>query len=158
MVGRSKLEALRELTEDLTGVLIKAEYRRYRGQKLRGVVIAAVDSMDARLHIWKRVRLDPDVPLLIDGRMGAQFARIYVIRPCDPGDIDFYESNIYTSSEAEPLPCSARSVIYCPTIVASLVALLVKQQATGRDLPREVLFDCASLRLLSPAKKPRRVG
>lgn len=65
MVGRPKLEALRELTEDLTGVLIRAENRRYRGQKLRGVVIAAVDSMDARLDIWKRVKLDPEVSVLL---------------------------------------------------------------------------------------------
>ncbi len=141
MVGRPKLEALRELTEDLTGVLIKAEYRRYRGQKLRGVVIAAVDSMDARLHIWKRVKLDPEVPLLIDARMGAEFARIYAIRPCDPEDIDFYESNLYSSSEAEPLPCSARSIIYCPIVVAGLAALLVKQYAAGLPMPGELLLD-----------------
>ena len=144
MVGRPKLEALRELTEDLTGVLIKAEYRRYRGQKLRGVVIAAVDSMDARLAVWKRVKLDPEVPLLIDARMGAEFARIYATRPCDPSDIDFYEQNLYGSSAAERLPCSARSVVYCPTVVAGFIGTFVKDHATGEELPLEVLLDLPS--------------
>lgn len=154
MVGKPKLDALQELTEDLTGVLIKAEYRRYRGQKLRGVVIAAVDSMDARLDIWKRVKLDPDVPLLIDGRMGAEFARIYAIHPCDPEEIDFYESNLYTSSEAEPLPCSARSVVYCPTVVAGFIGTFIKDHATGGELPLEVLLDLRSFTL---SKHPSRM-
>jgi len=147
MVGRPKLEALQELTEDLTEVVIRTESRRYRGQKLSGVVIAAVDSMDARVDIWKRVKLDPDVTLLIDARMGAQFARIYVIRPCDPGDIDFYQDNLYSSSEAEPLPCSARSIVYCPQVVAGFVGLFIKDYATGEEVPRELLLDLPSFML-----------
>ena len=110
---------------------IKTEKRRYRGQKLRGLVIAAVDSMDARLDTWKRVKLDPDVPLLIDAHMGAEFARIYCVHPCDPEQTDFYESDLYSSSEAEHLPCSARSIIYCPTSVADL------RRALGKAACRE---------------------
>jgi len=147
MVGRPKVEALRELTVELTDVTVKAENRRYRGQKLRGVVVAAVDSMDARLVIWKRVKLDPDVSLLIDARMGAEFARIYATHPCDPEEIDLYEQNLYRSSEAERLPCSARSIIYCPTVVAGFIALLAKQCASGEPIPRELLLDLPSFRL-----------
>ena len=152
MVGRPKVEALRELTLELTELAIKVENRRYRGQKLRGLVIAAVDSMDARQVIWKRVKLDVDVPLLIDARMGAEFARLYAIHPCSPEEIDFYESNLYSSPQAERLPCSARSIIYCPTVVAGFVALLVKQHAIGKSLPREFLLDLPSFRLyLNPS-------
>jgi len=147
MLGHPKVEALRELTLELTEVAIKTENRRYRGQKLRGLVIAAVDSMDARQAIWKRVKLDVDVSLLIDARMGAEFARLYAVRPCDPEEIDSYEANLYSSSEAERLPCSARSVIYCPTVVAGFVALLVKQHSTGKSLPRELLLDLPPFKL-----------
>ena len=147
MVGRPKVEALRELTLELTEVAIKVENRRYRGQKLRGLVIAAVDSMDARQVIWKRVKLDVDIPLLIDARMGAEFARLYTIHPCRPEEIDFYEANLYSSSQAERLPCSARSIIYCPTVVAGFVALLVKQHAAGKSLPCELLLDLPSFKL-----------
>ena len=147
MVEKPKVEALRGLTAELTEVVVKTENRRYRGQKLRGVVIAAVDSMDAQLAIWKRVKLDPDVPLLIDARMGAEFARIYAIHPCDPEEIDFYEQNLYTSSEAEQLPCSARSIIYCRTVVAGLIAVLIKRYAAGSALPYELLLDLPSFKL-----------
>jgi hypothetical protein len=116
------------------------------------VVIAAVDSMDARQVIWKRVKLDVDVPLLIDARMGAEFARLYTIHPCDPEETDFYEQNLYSSSEAERLPCSARATIYCPTVVAGLIALLVKRHATGESLPPELLLDLPSFKLhLTPS-------
>jgi hypothetical protein len=154
MLGRPKVMALKELALELTEVTIKGESRRYRGQKLRGLAIVAVDSMDARQVIWKRVRLDPDVPLLVDARMGAEFARLYAVHPCDPEEIDFYESNLYSSSQAERLPCSARSIIYCPTVVAGFVALLVKQHATGKSLPRELLLDLPSLRLSVAADTP----
>jgi hypothetical protein len=147
MVGQPKVEALKELTLELTEVAIKAENRRYRGQKLRGLVIAAVDSMDARQVIWKRVKLDVDVPLLIDARMGAEFARLYATHPCRPEEIDFHEANLYSSAQAERLPCSARSIIYCPTVVAGFIALLVKQHAIGKSLPRELLLDLPSFTL-----------
>jgi len=147
MVGQPKVEALKELTLELTEVTIKAENRRYRGQKLRGMVIAAVDSMDARQVIWKRVKLDVHVPLLIDARMGAEFARIYTVHPCNADEVDFYEANLYSSAQAERLPCSARSIIYCPTVVAGLVALLVKQHATAKSPPRELLLDLPSFKL-----------
>lgn len=72
---------------------------------------------------------------------------IHAIHPCDPEEIDFYESNLYTPSQAERLPWSARSIIYCPTVVAGFVALLVKQHDIGKSLPRELLLDLAPLLL-----------
>ena len=56
--------------------------------------------MAARQDIWKRCNFSPLVPLLIDARMGAEFARIYCIRPVDPDEADFYEQNLYPAEEA----------------------------------------------------------
>lgn len=140
-VGRPKVEALRELVYELTDVKIKAEQRHYRGQRLEGLVIAAVDNMETRQVIWKRVKLNPRVPLLIDPRMGGEFARIYAIRPCDPDDIEVCEENLYSSREAEQLPCSSRSIIYCPIVVSGFLTLLLKQHAVGSLMPREILLD-----------------
>jgi len=33
-------------------------------------------------------------------------------------EADFYEENLFGNDESEHLPCSARSIIYCPTGVA----------------------------------------
>jgi hypothetical protein len=147
MVGSPKVEALAELVYELTDVRIKQMSRRYMGQNLAGVVVVTVDNMPTRQKVWKRARLNPKVPLLIDARMGAEFARIYAVRPIDTGDIDFYEQNLYGGSEAEHLLCSARSIIYCPTVVAGFIALLIKQYAINKPLRREILIDLPNLLL-----------
>jgi hypothetical protein len=101
-VGSPKVEALRELVDELTGTSIRPEQREYQGQRLEGVVVSAVDSMDVRKAIWKRVRLNFQVPLYLDARMGAEFARLYALRPTDLDAVGFYETNLYGSEEAEP--------------------------------------------------------
>ena len=108
--------------------------------------------MTARQEVWKRVKLDHAVPLLIDARMGAEFARVYAVHPTNMDDVDFYEQNLYAADEAERLPCSARAIIYCPIIIGGLIALLVKSHAVGVPPAREVLFDLPHLKLVtSPA-------
>ena len=141
LVGQLKVDALTELVFELTGVKVEGIPRRYGGQSLKGVVIMSVDTMTSRQVAWKRVRLNPWIPLLIDARMGAEFARMYAIHPMDIVQIEFYEQNLYGNDEAERLPCSARSIIYCPAVIGGLIALLVKQFAMNRPVPQEVLFD-----------------
>jgi len=147
LVGKPKVEALAELIYELTDVKIMQVNQRYLGQSLEGVVIVTVDNMTCRKNVWKRVRLNTKVPLLIDSRMGTEFARIYTIHPTNISEADFYQENLYSVDEAEHLPCSARSIIYCPTVVAGLIALLVKQYATGKPLKREILIDLPNLLL-----------
>jgi len=147
MVSRPKVEALAELVDELTEVRIKQVNQRYMGQRLKGVVIVTVDNMTTRQKVWKRAKLKRKIPLLIDARMGAEFARIYAIYPTNVRDTDFYEQNLYSNEDAEHLPCSARSIIYCPTVIAGYIALLVKQHAVGQPIPREVLIDLPNLLL-----------
>lgn len=145
MIGRPKVQALAELVDELTEIQIKQVNRRYMGQSLEGVVIVTVDDMTTRQKVWKRAKLNRKIPLLIDARMGAEFARIYAIYPTNVYDADFYKQNLYSSEDAEHLPCSARSIIYCPTVIAGYIALLVKQHAVGQPIPREVLIDLPNL-------------
>ena len=69
-------------------------------------------------------------------------------QPAEHDDMGFYESNPYPSSAGGPLACSARSVIYAPTVTAGFIALLIKDYAIGEELPREVLLDLPSFTLL----------
>ena len=147
-VGSPKVEALKELVEELTGTTIQAEYRLYQGQRLQGVVVAAVDSMDVRKAIWKRVRLNFQVPLFLDARMGAEFARLYALRPTDLDAVGFYETNLYGSEEAEPLPCSGRAIVYCPTVIGGMIAALIARHVRGEHVPLEMLVDLRSFQLL----------
>ena len=146
-IGSPKVDALARLTKELTGIAIQPVNSRYRGQKLRDVVVSAVDNMNARINLWKRAKRRKEITLLIDARMGAEFARLYAVHPTEQNEVKFYENNLY--EEAENLPCSGRSIIYCPTVVAGFIALLIKQHALNRPLPKEVLIDLPNLVLQS---------
>jgi hypothetical protein len=145
LIGKPKVEAMAELTYELAEVAIKQINQRYMGQSLEGVVVVTVDNMTTRQKVWKRVRLNQKIPLLIDARMGAEFARIYAVHPTNVDSVEFYEQNLYGNDEAEHLPCSARSIIYCPMIIGGLIALLVKKHAVNQPLPKEVLLDLPNL-------------
>lgn len=104
-----------------------------------------MDNMAARQLLWNRVKLNPSVPLFIDPRMGGEVARIYSIRPSNPDDILLYEDNLYAESEAEELPCSARSIIYCPSMVAAIVACQIKRFAVNEPIASEILVDAGAM-------------
>ncbi len=156
-IGSPKTSALMMLTQLLSGIAIKTRAERYRGQALAGVVVAATDNMEARQEVWKRAKMNRRIPLLIDARMGAEFARIYSIHPMNPDEGDFYEENLYSAEEAERLPCSARAIIYCPTVIGGLIALIVKSHAVGTVIPREVLFDLPRLTLVCSAAHTQKI-
>jgi len=141
MIGKSKVEALAQLVYQLSQIKIKQINKRYIGQNLEGAVLITADNMTARQKVWKRAKLNPKIPLLIDARMAAEFARIYSIHPTNIEEAEFYQQNLYRSEEVEHLPCSARSIIYCPMVVAGYIALLVKKHATNQQLPLETLVD-----------------
>ena len=148
-VGQPKVDALAELVEMLSGVRIQPVPRHYRGERLEGVVISAVDSMTARQMIWRSVKLKKSVTLFVDARMGAEILRLYTLRPVDLDACEFFEGNLYDSDEAEQLPCSARSIIYCPAVAGALIAAQVKAFAVGEQVHREVLFDIPRMRLIA---------
>jgi hypothetical protein len=147
-LGQSKVEALKALACQLAEVAIRGISQRYRGQRLEGVVICAVDSMDTRAVIWKHVKGNRRVQLYLDARMGAEVLRLYTIRPTDTDACEFYEANLYTSQAAEQLPCSARAIVYCPLAAAALIGLHVKRFATDQPLKKEILFDLPTLTLV----------
>ena len=147
-VGSPKVDALAHLVEMLCEVEIRPLCSNYHGQRLEGVVIAAVDSMMARQMIWKSVKLKKSVSLFLDARMGAEILRLYSLRPVDLDGCEFFEANLYDADEAEQLPCSARSIIYCPAVAGALIAAQVKAHAVGQPVQREVLFDIPRMRMV----------
>ena len=147
-VDHPKVDALAHLVEMLCGTKIRPIPSHYRGQRLESVVIAAVDSMSARKMTWAVVKMKKSVALFIDARMGAELLRLYVLRPVDLDGCEFFEQNLYDADEAEQLPCSARSIIYCPAVAGALIAAQVKAHAVGQPVQREVLFDIPRMRMV----------
>jgi hypothetical protein len=152
-IGALKVEALGELIKTLTDIEINAVAEKYEAQPLSGVVIAAVDSMDVRMAIWKMVEMNISVPLFLDPRMGGEVGVVYCIKPVDPDHRKLYKENLYPSNEAEDLPCSAQSIIYCPSLMGALVCAFVKKYAVGETPPIEFWCDLPNLRMWKDVKE-----
>ena len=139
-VGRQKVVALKEMIRQFHGVNVKAR-GKYIDQPLKGIVIVAVDSMDARIAIWERVKYNPSVELFIDSRMGAEVARIFSMRPADPGDVARYENTMHPSSEAIQKRCTAKATIYCACGLAAMICAKVKKHLAGDPFHKSITID-----------------
>src|SRR3972149_5829181 len=140
-VGRLKAECLADIIKGFTGTGIDARPERVRGQRLQGIVVSGVDSMEARRHIWDRsIRYKAGVTAHIDARMGAEVARIYTVRPVDPDHVRLYERTLYSDDEALQVPCSAQAIAYNNFGIASLVAGQGKRGVMGGTGPFRIIF------------------
>jgi molybdopterin/thiamine biosynthesis adenylyltransferase len=149
-VDRPKVEALSAIVQAFTGVELTARRERVEAQRLRGLVVSGVDSMDARRRIWQgAIRYQAGVPFYVDARMGAEVARVYSTRPTDPDDVAAYEATLYDDDEATPDACTRQAIVYNVLAIAGLVANQVKKHVKGERVERELIFDLATLTLLA---------
>jgi molybdopterin-synthase adenylyltransferase len=136
-IGSKKVVALQKLVEDFTQLVIRAIPRRYEGEeRFPGLVISAVDSMAVRKMIWETHIDSPMTGAVIDPRMGAENAMLFVMCPNVEVDQMDYRNTLYSDDEAEVEPCTAKSTIYCANMLSGLVAKSVKDLVTGGDCPR----------------------
>ena len=149
-LGRSKVDALGDILERLTGRRPQTRVQRLAPGPHAGVIVAAVDSMAARAQIWAdSVRMQPAVRLFVDARMGGEVGRIVVVTPSDPDDVERYESTLHGDDEADPEVCFQQAVGYSTLVVAGLVAAVIRRFAVGEQPPFETIVDLATLTLLS---------
>jgi ThiF family len=139
--GLYKAEALRDMVELFHGVEIDACPIKYTDQPLKGIVIVAVDSMDARIDIWRKVKYNAAVELFIDSRMGAEVGRIIAVEPIDPLGVEFYKSTLHTSKEAFQAPCTEKSTVYCACGLAAMICAKVKKHLAGDPYEKSLTID-----------------
>lgn len=102
----------------------------------RGVIISALDNMEARSFLWSAIRMKFVVPLFIDGRLGGQNVVVYTANPCDLDDINGYEATLHSDAEGIDLPCTGRNVIDVGYAMAALVSRHVRAHYTGLEVPK----------------------
>ena len=142
-LGMNKTDALWDIIHDFTGVELKANAYNYERETLRGIVICCVDTMDARLKIWREVKkYEPE--LYIDTRMGAEVGKMLVVHPSLPASCRKYEEDLYPSTEALQAPCTAKATVYCAAGLAAYVGALVAGYAVGRQV-KGVVIDWVNL-------------
>ena len=140
-LGKLKVDALAEICEEYSGTVIIKNTEKYFNQDLNGVVFSGVDSMGQREIIWKSIKNNPNVSIYIDGRMGGEVARILTINPCDPVDIEFYESTLCKDEDAQDLPCTARAIIYNVFTIASIICNKVKKHVKKETYFKDLIID-----------------
>jgi hypothetical protein len=140
-IGRSKVEALRDIVLDMTGVKMETHDEFFpNGDKLKGIVVSGVDSMASRQKIWEEIISNNDIKLYVDARLGGEVVEVLTVRPSFRLDRKFYKSYLFPDSEAAVLPCTARNIVYNGSVVAGLVASQIKKWIREEGFPRRVSF------------------
>jgi len=112
-----------------------------------GVVISALDSMEARADLWKLVRMRMATSLFLDGRLGGQNVVLYAVNPVDLADIKGYEATLHSDEEGLDQPCTGRNIIDVGYAMASLITRHVRKHYAGEALPAMTYQDQDSLTL-----------
>jgi len=113
----------------------------------RNIVICGPDNMKTRKFVWELVKGNENVICYIDGRMATRIFKLYSIDPNDAESYESYEKTLHSDEDAEPLPCSDRSVFHTNMILASTIAEMVRRFITPDSAPyhQEILFDLINL-------------
>jgi molybdopterin/thiamine biosynthesis adenylyltransferase len=137
-VGRLKVDALADLVRDFTGTSIYNRAHKYTGHNFNerifpGIVISAVDSMEVRKLVWDNHKnKSPGTKAIIDPRMGAETALLYVMNPMDAKDQSSYEKSLYSDASAVQERCTAKATIYTANMLSGLVCKAVKDLVTSK--------------------------
>lgn len=121
-LARPKVEALRDLVEEASGVVIDARPKHFTDEELKGTVVCCVDNMEARQLVWRAVEMQPRVDLLVDTRTAAELVWVFAVNPSDPEDIEYYRHHLeYSSKEAAHQMCGLHGIVYVSMRAASAV-------------------------------------
>jgi len=137
-IGKLKVEALQDLIKDFTGVVIDYYPLKYEGkEKLNGIIISAVDSMEARQMIWDAHKsFSTGTKLIIDPRMAAETALIYSMNPMDSKDIKAYEKTLYSDNDSMQERCTAKSIMFTVLLIAGQVSKIIKDFVCDKNYAR----------------------
>lgn len=142
-VDTLKVDALCDIVEDFTEIRMGAHNERWiAGKPLSGIVIMAVDSMEVRRAIWENhVGRAVATRFIIDPRMGAETALLYVMNPMDLKDAESYAKTLYADEAAVREPCTRKATAYCALGLSGLIAAQVKSIVTKQPYSRITQWD-----------------
>ena len=147
-IGKPKADETKRLIEVFEGVEVDAHPVAYVDQDVEGIVILAVDSIEARRQVFRQVRFSPKVDLLIDGRMGAEVAQLYALDPKAPSQVRAYADSLHAPEEVFEAPCTAKATLYCAGAIASVICGTVVRFVMGEDFKRSLIFDLKQMILI----------
>jgi len=140
-LGKNKAEETKRIVREYTGTNITAVPRKYKNQKIKGIVVSALDIMSGREMILKNCEGNKDISLLIDPRTGAEVILIYTLNPNIKEMVSWYRSTLFPDSEADNVPCTARTIIYTVLYVAGALSNTIKKYLSKQPIEAETIID-----------------
>lgn len=153
-VGKRKVDALeRHLKEINPGVTVHTQFGLFtefiKPLNESDVVILGFDSMQARLEAAKIALQRGNKPsLLIDGRMGSEQYRQYILK--NPRLQD-YVNTWYSDDSASSEPCNAKATSYCSNMSGAFIANAVKKVINNEQFNSEIIFTFPNNKLVYSA-------
>lgn len=149
-IGHAKVTALQNLIYNFTGIEIKGCFAKYESGCFPGIVISAVDNMATRQLVWENHKaISPGTKAIIDPRMGAENALLFVMNPMEEKDTAAYEKSLYTDEAAHKERCTAKATMYTALLLSGLVCKAVKDLQTNSDYLRTAQWDIKGNSLLA---------
>jgi len=140
-IGKPKVLALAELIKDFTDVDIKPMNERYTGQVHKGYVVSSVDCMETRkLCFDSHAARGFGTHAVLDPRMSAERALLYVMRPQVNKDVESYSKAWYPSDEATQESCTSKATMYTACLISGLVCKALKDLVTNNPYPRVTIW------------------
>lgn len=153
-VGKRKVDALdRHLKEINPAVTVHTQFGLFtefiKPLNESDVVILGFDSMQARLEAAKIALQRGNKPsLLIDGRMGSEQYRQYILK--NPRLQD-YVNTWYSDDSASSEPCNAKATSYCSNMSGAFIANAVKKVMNNEQFNSEIIFTFPNNKLVYSA-------
>lgn len=135
-LGKSKVGVLKERLEAGYQVKIKAHKEKYKGQDdLKGIVVCGVDSKKKRADIWPFIKKSRFIPLYLDGRVGGERFKLFIVNPSDEYAIERYETHLDLSLPEMEVPCTERFAPQAGLALDFYIWVAIKEHLAGNKLP-----------------------
>ena len=144
-IGQTKAEALFKNISEYTTNSINAQANTVTDSTpTHEFMFAAFDNMGARrtmFNVWKNSWNEFNFPLLVDGRLGAEYFQIFCVTPLTA---DEYErEHLFSDSEVAPAPCSIQQTTHTAAMIAGHMTGFFTNHITNinlRDRIKEIPF------------------
>lgn len=138
-VGRPKATALARIIRDATGTTVTT-HGFWAGERTLGrVVFMMADSMAVRKAVFDTIKMNPNVSMVVDSRMGSDRAYLYSYRPGIPETLNAYQDTLFDDDGAHvEVSACGTTISVGPTsdIISGMAAwAFIRHAAEGEFYP-----------------------